>query len=50
MNSFGSKSTLTVGNSRFDYYSLQAAEKAGAGDISRMPFSLKVMLENLLRF
>jgi aconitate hydratase len=50
MNSFGSRSTLTVGDSKFDYFSLEAAEKSGAGAISKMPFSLKVMLENLLRF
>src|SRR5262249_37571061 len=50
MNSFSSKSTLTVGNSKFDYFSLEKAEQAGAGAISSMPFSLKVMLENLLRF
>ena len=50
MNSFGSKSTLTVGGSQFDYFSLERAEKAGAGSITTMPFSLKVMLENLLRF
>ena len=50
MNSFGSKSTLTVGGNKFDYYSLERAEQAGAGAIARMPFSLKVMLENLLRF
>ncbi len=50
MNSFGSKSTLTVGSSKYDYFSLEAAERAGLGDISKMPFSLKVMLENLLRF
>jgi len=50
MNSFGSKSTLTVGGSQFDYFSLELAEQAGAGAIARMPFSLKVMLENLLRF
>jgi aconitate hydratase len=50
MNTFGSKSTLTAGGSRFDYFSLELAEKAGAGAIARMPFSLKVMLENLLRF
>ncbi|HZI50601.1 MAG TPA: aconitate hydratase AcnA, partial [Terriglobia bacterium] len=49
MNSFGSKSTLTVGGARFDYFSLEQAEKAGAGAIAKMPFSLKVMLENLLR-
>ena len=50
MNSFSSKSTLTVGNSKFDYFSLEQAERAGAGAIARMPFSLKVMLENLIRF
>src|SRR5215207_2974369 len=50
MNSFGSKSTLTVGGAPYDYFSLELAEKAGAGAITRMPFSLKVMLENLLRF
>jgi aconitate hydratase len=50
MNSFGSKSTLTVGGNKFDYHSLERAEQAGAGAIARMPFSLKVMLENLLRF
>jgi aconitate hydratase len=50
MDSFGSKSTLTVGNAKYGYFSLAQAEKAGAGAVSRMPFSLKVMLENLLRF
>jgi aconitate hydratase len=50
MDSFGSKSTLTVGNTQYSYFSLAQAEKAGAGAVSRMPFSLKVMLENLLRF
>ena len=50
MNSFGSKSTLTAGGSTFDYFSLEQAERGGTGAISRMPFSLKVMLENLLRF
>src|SRR5215475_6469982 len=50
MNTFNSQSTLTVAGARFDYYSLENAEKAGAGAISKLPFSLKVMLENLLRF
>jgi aconitate hydratase len=49
MNSFGSKSTLTVGDLQYEYYSLEQAEKAGAGAVSKLPFSLKVMLENLLR-
>ncbi|MGP1256080.1 MAG: aconitate hydratase AcnA [Kiloniellales bacterium] len=40
---------LTVGGKTYDYYSLEAAE-AQIGDISRLPFSLKVLLENLLRY
>jgi aconitate hydratase len=50
MNTFNSQSTLKVGNSEFDYFSLLSAEKAGAGTVSKLPFSLRVMLENLLRF
>jgi aconitate hydratase len=50
MNTFNSQSTLKVGNSEFDYFSLPNAEKAGAGAVSILPFSLRVMLENLLRF
>jgi len=50
MNTFNSQSKLNVGNTEYDYFSLELAEKAGAGVVSRLPFSLKVMLENLLRF
>jgi aconitate hydratase len=42
--------TLQVGGRSYDYYSIAAAEGAGLGDVSRLPFSLKVLLENLLRF
>jgi aconitate hydratase A / 2-methylisocitrate dehydratase len=49
MNTFNSQSTLKL-ESEFDYFSLDQAERAGAGPISRLPFSLKIMLENLLRF
>ncbi len=41
--------TLSVGSKSYDYFSLEAAAKAGLGDISRLPYSLKVLLENLLR-
>jgi aconitate hydratase len=41
--------TLVVGDRSYDYYSLQAAAAAGLGEVSRLPFSLKVLLENLLR-
>ncbi len=42
--------TLSVGDRQYDYFSLPAAADGGLGDISRLPFSLKVLLENLLRF
>jgi aconitate hydratase len=41
---------LKVGSKIFDYFSLPAAKEAGLGDVSRLPFSLKVLLENLLRW
>lgn len=48
-DTLGTRTTLDVGGTSYDYYSLAtAAEKLG--DISRLPFSMKVLLENLLRF
>ena len=48
-DSLATRSTLTVGGKDYAYYSLKkAAEKIG--DVSRLPFSMKVLLENLLRF
>ncbi|MEO0540124.1 MAG: hypothetical protein AAFZ80_04565, partial [Cyanobacteria bacterium P01_A01_bin.105] len=47
-NSFESKKTLDVNGKNYTYYSLPAAAKA-LGDISRLPYSLKVLLENMLR-
>ncbi len=44
------RQTLTVGTQKYHYYSIPAAEAAGLGDVSRLPFSLKVLLENLLRY
>ncbi len=43
------RSTLQAGGKSYAYYSLKAAEKAGLGH-GRLPMSLKVLLENLLRF
>ena len=42
--------TLDAAGSSYGYYSLDAASEAGIGDFSRLPFSLKVLLENLLRW
>ena len=41
--------TLKVGAKSYDYYALAAVAEAGLGDIARLPYSLKVLLENLLR-
>jgi len=50
LDSFKSRKTLTVGKKTYVYFSLKEAEKNGLAGISRLPFSLKVLLENLLRF
>ncbi|GAB3122790.1 aconitate hydratase AcnA [Novispirillum itersonii] len=42
--------TLSVAGKTFDYFSLRAAAEGGLGDISRLPYSMKVLLENLLRY
>ncbi len=41
---------LSIGGTKIGYYSIQAAQDAGLGDFSKLPASLKVVLENLLRF
>lgn len=50
LDSFKCRKTLTVGTKKYVYYSLKAAERNGLAGISRLPFSMKVLLENLLRF
>jgi aconitate hydratase len=45
----GTRKTLTVEGKEYDYFSLEEASKK-IGDISKLPFSLKVLLENLLRY
>ena len=50
IDSFKCKSTMTVNGKEFTYYSLAKAEENGLTGISKLPFSLKVLLENLLRF
>ncbi len=48
-DTFKTRKTLTVDGKDYDYFSLEAAAKQ-IGDISKLPFTLKVLLENLLRF
>ncbi|HEY8566113.1 MAG TPA: aconitate hydratase AcnA [Beijerinckiaceae bacterium] len=50
LDSFNARRTLDVGGKHYTYYSLTEAEKNGLSGISKLPFSLKVLLENLLRF
>lgn len=50
LDSFNSKRTLTAASKTYTYYSLAAASENGLGDVSRLPASLKVLLENMLRF
>jgi aconitate hydratase len=49
-NSFDSKSSLNVGGKSYEYYSLPEAYKKLGAEVSRLPYSLKILLENLLRY
>ena len=49
-DSLNVRRTLSVGGRDYEYFSLPAAVEAGIGEGARLPYSLKVLLENLLRF
>ena len=49
-NSYKSLKTITINSNNYKYYSLKEAEKNGLQGISKLPKSLKVLLENLLRY
>lgn len=50
LDSFKCRTTLQVDGQEYVYYNLEAAEKNGLEGVSRLPFSMKVLLENLLRY
>jgi len=50
LNSYNSLKTLNIDRKDYKYYSLKLAEKNGLDGISKLPKSLKVLLENLLRY
>jgi aconitate hydratase len=50
LDSFNCRSTLTVNGTDYVYYSLPKAEANGLAGVSKLPYSMKVLLENLLRF
>ena len=49
-NSYNSLKKIRINNKEYNYYSLSEAEKNGLAGIGKLPKSLKVLLENLLRF
>src|SRR3989442_8906597 len=49
VNSFGTRTALAVGGRTVQMYSLRALEQAGFADVTRLPYSMKILLENLLR-
>jgi aconitate hydratase len=49
-NSYGAAATLRVNNTEYQIFRLDALEKAGVAKVLRIPYSIKVLLENLLRF
>jgi aconitate hydratase len=50
LDTFKARKTITAGGKTYAYFSLAAAEKNGLKGIARLPYSLKVLLENLLRY
>lgn len=49
LNSFNTRASMTINNKKWNYHSLAGFAKAGGSDVSKLPFSLKILLENLLR-
>ncbi len=49
VDSFGSKARITVGDKTVELYRLDAVSRAGVGDVATLPYSLRILLENLLR-
>jgi aconitate hydratase len=49
-NGFGSLDTLQVGKRKYRYYRLSAIEQAGIAKIDTLPFAIRILLENALRF
>jgi aconitate hydratase A / 2-methylisocitrate dehydratase len=48
-NSLGARDTLTVGNQGYEVHRLEALERRGIGHVGQLPFSIRILLENLLR-
>jgi aconitate hydratase len=48
-NSFGAAAKLRAGGHEYEYFSLASLAERGMGSVQRLPFSIKILLENLLR-
>src|SRR5246500_1104867 len=48
-NSFGARDTLSVGKQSYEVHRLEALERKGIGHADQLPFSIRILLENLLR-
>ena len=48
-NSFGAAAKLRVGNAEYDYFRLARLAEQGVGNVGQLPFSIRILLENLLR-
>jgi aconitate hydratase len=48
-NSFGAAAKLRAGRTDYDYFRLSQLTQQGIGDVGRLPFSIRILLENLLR-
>src|SRR3954463_4522745 len=49
-NSFGAKAKIAVGSAKYDIYRLDALVAKKIGDVATLPYSLRILLENLLRY
>src|SRR5258708_26730757 len=49
-NSFGAAATLRVRDREYQIFRLEALEKLGVGNLARIPYSIRILLENMLRF
>src|ERR1700741_1543308 len=49
-NSFRTRDKLNVGAQTFEVHRLELLEKQGVAELAKLPFSLRILLENLLRF
>jgi aconitate hydratase len=50
LDSFGTRGQVTAGDRTYDLFRLEELERAGIGNVARLPYSIRILLENLLRY